>query len=131
VKVRDLLKALEAEGWRLKVIKGSHRQLVHPIKRGRVTAASSVERASGRHASQYPKTSGDRSMKEYIVVIEKGVSSYGAYVPDLPGCVAVADTRAEVVRLIRESMDMHLKGMAEDGDPIPEPTSQVEIIGVP
>ncbi len=62
-------------------------------------------------------------MKEYLVIIEKGESSYGAYVPDLPGCVAVGETREEVDHLIRESITMHLEAMREDGEPIPEPVS--------
>ena len=62
-------------------------------------------------------------MKEYLVIIEKGESSYGAYVPDLPGCVAVGETREEVDHLIRESITMHLEAMREDGESIPEPVS--------
>jgi predicted RNase H-like HicB family nuclease len=62
-------------------------------------------------------------MKKYAVIIEKGPSNYGAYVPDLPGCVAVAETLDEVERLIREAIEFHLEGMREDGDPIPEPTT--------
>ena len=62
-------------------------------------------------------------MKEYLVVIEKGDTSYGAYVPDLPGCVAIGETSEEVEQLIRESIAMHIEAMKEDGDLIPEPTS--------
>jgi predicted RNase H-like HicB family nuclease len=62
-------------------------------------------------------------MKKYAVIIEKGPNNYGAYVPDLPGCVAVADTPEEVERLIREAIEFHLEGMREDCDPIPEPTT--------
>jgi len=43
---------------------------------------------------------------EYLVVVEKGKTSYGAYVPDLPGCVAVAETRREVLKLIREGITL-------------------------
>ncbi len=59
----------------------------------------------------------------YAVIIEKGETSYGAYVPDLPGCIAVGKTRDEVETLIREAIEFHLEGMAGDGDRIPEPTS--------
>ena len=62
-------------------------------------------------------------MKEYLVVIEKGDASYGAYVPDLPGCVAIGETSEEVEQLIRESIAMHIEAMKEDGELIPEPTS--------
>jgi predicted RNase H-like HicB family nuclease len=66
----------------------------------------------------------------YAVVIEKGPVSYGAYVPDLPGCVAVGDSAAEVKKLISEAISMHLDGMREDGEAIPEPSSQCEYIEV-
>ena len=62
-------------------------------------------------------------MKEYLVVIEKGDASYGAYVPDLPGCVAIGETSEEVAQLIRESIALHIEAMKEDGELIPEPTS--------
>lgn len=64
----------------------------------------------------------------YAVILEKGPSSYGAYVPDLPGCVAVGDTAEEMRKLIREAIQAHLEGMRRDGDPIPEPTSLAEYI---
>ena len=50
-------------------------------------------------------------MRSYTVIIEKGPHSYGAYVPDLPGCVAAAATKDEVVRLIREAIEFHLEGL--------------------
>ena len=64
----------------------------------------------------------------YAVVIEKGETSYGAYVPDLPGCVAVGETLVEVGQLIREAIQLHLDGIREEGLPIPEPTSRVEYV---
>lgn len=66
----------------------------------------------------------------YAVIIEEGASSFGAYVPDLPGCVAVAETREEVLRLIEEAIDFHLEGLREDGQPIPEPSSSVEYVEI-
>ncbi|MBH8561122.1 type II toxin-antitoxin system HicB family antitoxin [Nostoc sp. CENA67] len=69
----------------------------------------------------------------YAVVIEKGETSYGAYVPDLPGCVAVGETLEEVKLLIAEAIEFHIEGMLEDGLPIPQPTSiahEVEILEV-
>ena len=59
----------------------------------------------------------------YAVVIEKGESNYSAYVPDLPGCVAVGDTLEETQREIQEAIEFHLEGMRADGLPIPEPSS--------
>jgi predicted RNase H-like HicB family nuclease len=67
---------------------------------------------------------------QYIVIIEKGPTSYGAYVPDLPGCVAVGATRQEAEELIKGAIEMHLQGMREDGDPIPEPTTEAALVDV-
>ena len=64
----------------------------------------------------------------YAVVIEKGPASCGAYVPDLPGCVAVGDSVEEVRKLIGEAIQAHLDGMREDGDPIPKPSSLAEYV---
>ncbi len=67
---------------------------------------------------------------EYLVVIERGPSSYGAYVPDLPGCVAVGESRAEVEALIREAVGLHIEGLREEGRPLPEPHSTSEFVSV-
>ncbi len=66
----------------------------------------------------------------YAVVIEQGPASYGAYVPDLPGCVATAAAREEVVRLIQEAIEFHIEGLRQDGQPVPPPLSSVEFIDV-
>lgn len=67
---------------------------------------------------------------EYLVVVEKGKTSYGAYVPDLPGCVAVGETRREVLKLMREAIELHIEALREQGEPIPPPTSRSEVIKV-
>ena len=64
----------------------------------------------------------------YLVIIEKGESGWGAHVPDLPGCIAVAGTRKEVRVLIKEAIDFHLDGLREHGRPIPVPSSESEFI---
>ena len=66
----------------------------------------------------------------YAVVIEKGQSNYSAYVPDLPGCVAVGDTIEETQREIQGAIEFHLEGMRADGLPIPAPSSQVDYVEV-
>jgi len=70
-------------------------------------------------------------VKKYALVIEKGEENYSAYSPDVPGCAAAVDTLDEVRRLFREALALHLEGLAEDGDPIPEPSSVVEYLDVP
>ena len=68
---------------------------------------------------------------KYVYVIEKaGDGSFSAYVPDLPGCVAAAETKSEVVHLIREAIEFHLDEMRGDGLPIPEPSSTAEYVEV-
>ena len=67
---------------------------------------------------------------QYLVIVEKGPSSYGAYVPDLPGCVAVGGTRAEVTRLTHEAMEFHIEGLIGDGQTVPSPASQAELVDV-
>ncbi len=66
----------------------------------------------------------------YLVIVELGSNSYGAYVPDLPGCAVVADTRKEVLKLIREAIPLHLESLREHGDPIPEPFSTMGFVHV-
>ena len=66
----------------------------------------------------------------YLGVIEKGENSFGAYIPDLPGCAAVAETREEAFQLIREAVDLHVSAMRERGDELPEPASSTEYVQV-
>ena len=65
-----------------------------------------------------------------MVVIERGESSWGAHVPDLPGCAAVGETRDEVVGLIREAIALHIDALRRDGLPVPKPTSEGEFVDV-
>jgi predicted RNase H-like HicB family nuclease len=66
----------------------------------------------------------------YAIVIENAGANFSAYVPDLPGCVAVGESLAEVERQIREAIEFHLEGMREDGSPIPPPSSKVDYVEV-
>jgi predicted RNase H-like HicB family nuclease len=66
----------------------------------------------------------------YLVVVEKGPTSFGAYVPDLPGCIAVGETREEVLASIHDAIEFHLEGLREQGQPIPAPSSSSEVIDV-
>jgi predicted RNase H-like HicB family nuclease len=64
----------------------------------------------------------------YLVVLEKGESSWGAHVPDLPGCVAVGESRGEVVVLIKEAIDLHIENLRDNGEPVPPASSEVELV---
>jgi predicted RNase H-like HicB family nuclease len=63
------------------------------------------------------------TIMRYAIVIEKADGNFSAYVPDLPGWVSTGATLGEVKENIREAIDLHLEGLREDGDPIPEPTT--------
>jgi predicted RNase H-like HicB family nuclease len=65
-----------------------------------------------------------------MVVIEEGPTSFGAYVPDLPGCIAVGETRAEVLKLIEEAIELHIEGLRDEGAEIPKPHTSSEFVEV-
>ncbi|NOU23673.1 MAG: type II toxin-antitoxin system HicB family antitoxin [Methyloglobulus sp.] len=66
----------------------------------------------------------------YMVIVEKGESSYGAFVPDLPGCIAVGETEQEVMVLIQEAIQFHLEDLQSEGRPIPQPVSKSTFVDV-
>ena len=67
---------------------------------------------------------------KYLVLVEKGPESWGAYAPDLPGCIAVGKSQNEVTHLIHDAIEFHLEGLRESGEPIPEPHSYVDYVEV-
>lgn len=66
----------------------------------------------------------------YTVVFEKGPTSYGAYVPDLPGCVAVGETLPEARTLINEAVKLHIESLLEAGERVPQPSSTAEQVEI-
>ena len=66
----------------------------------------------------------------YTVIYEKGLTSWGAYVPDVPGVISVGDSRDEVEHLIQEAIELHLGGMREEVVPIPSPSSFAGVIEI-
>jgi len=69
-------------------------------------------------------------MHRFLIVIEKAENNYSAYSPDLPGCVATGASLEEVKKNMQSALEMHIQGMMEDHQPIPEPHSYVEYIAV-
>lgn len=67
---------------------------------------------------------------QYMVVLEQGITSYGAYVPDLPGCMAVGEHKEEALELIKEAIALHLEMLREQGVSIPKPFSTGELVEV-
>lgn len=68
--------------------------------------------------------------KQYTVIYEHGEDNWSAYVPDLPGCIATAATRAEIEVQIREAVEFHIEGLRLHGDPVPEPTVEASQVTV-
>ena len=66
----------------------------------------------------------------YMVVVEEGPTSYGAHVPDLPGCIAVGDSREEVLNLIREAIELHIEGLQDQNLPVPQASSTSEFVEI-
>lgn len=66
----------------------------------------------------------------YLVVVEHGKEGWGAHVPDLPGCIAVGETREETPQLIRGAIAFHIEGLHDAGVAIPMPSSEGEVIDV-
>ena len=67
---------------------------------------------------------------KYAVVIETSETGYSAYVPDLPGCVAVGESIDETERLIQEAVEFHLDGLREDGMAVPPGTTRAKYVEV-
>jgi len=67
---------------------------------------------------------------QYTVVVEQGEVSWGAYVPDLPVCIAAGETREEVLELIRDAIEFHIEGLRENGEAVPEPHSFSELVEI-
>ncbi|HEY3458192.1 MAG TPA: type II toxin-antitoxin system HicB family antitoxin [Bryobacteraceae bacterium] len=66
----------------------------------------------------------------YTVIVEKSENNYGAWAPDLPGCVSTGATVEETLANMREAIELHLEGMRADGDPIPEPSATAAVVQV-
>ena len=69
-------------------------------------------------------------VREYLVVLEPTERNFGAYSPDLPGCVATGGTAEETLRRMRKAVAMHIRGLEEDGLPVPEPQSKASYVSV-
>ena len=69
-------------------------------------------------------------MIRYVALIEKTGTGYSAHVPDLPGCIAAAETYDETVQLIHDAMEFHIEGMILHGEKVPPPTTAAESVEV-
>jgi predicted RNase H-like HicB family nuclease len=88
---------------------------------------------SARDAQQHAQASRierTTASMRYLVIVERGGNSFGAYVPDLPGCAVVGETREEALQLIREAIELHVTSLRQQGSPVPEPASTTEFVQV-
>ena len=93
--------------------------------------ATRSPRARSTASTRRPARSRNEPRHEAIaIVIEEAESNYAAYVPSLPGCIATGPTVEEAERRLREAIELHVEGMCEDGQPIPDPSSRVEYLDV-
>ena len=69
-------------------------------------------------------------MKKYLVIYEKAKENYSAYSPDIPGCIATGKTRKETEKNIKEAISLHIDGLKEDGQSLPEPSSFTEYVEI-
>jgi predicted RNase H-like HicB family nuclease len=91
-----------------------------------------AQRGVAERLSREARQSWEARARRYAIVIKKNpAGNLSAHVPDLPGCLATADTLDELKRLIQEAIEVHVEGMRKDGKTIPEPTTEVDYIAAP
>jgi predicted RNase H-like HicB family nuclease len=126
--VHQMIKLIEADGWTLERVRGSHRHYVHATKPGVGDRARQAEPGlAHRYRAQHPETGRYRqeaAVRTYAIIIERSDDGgYGAWSPDLPGCVALGDTEQEALSEMKEAMRGHLEVMRERGETIPNPST--------
>jgi predicted RNase H-like HicB family nuclease len=131
VKVRDVIKMLEDDGWFEVRQRGSHRQFKHASKPGLVTGRREARRRPRAGDVEQRFEAGRVEAMKYLIVIEQTATGYSAYSPDLPGCIATGSTRDEVEREMKGAIAFHLDGLKAEGMAIPQPSSSSSYVEVP
>ena len=122
---QDVIRELEADGWKLVRVTGSHRHFRHEARTGVVT----VPQPRADTPAAAPKSSPAR---HYVGLIHKDPDSdFGISFPDFPGCVSAGATLDETLAMGREALQGHVELMAEVGEAIPEPTSIEAVVADP
>ena len=132
MKVSEVLRMLQMDGWNLAATRGSHRQYKHASKPGRVTFPGKPgdDLAPGTLNSILKQADLKCGFMRYAIVIEQAENNFSAFVPDLPGCVATGKTIAEVETETRDAITFHVEGLREDHIPVPPGLSDVEYVEV-
>jgi predicted RNA binding protein YcfA (HicA-like mRNA interferase family) len=120
--VRDVIRLIQRDGWKLVRIRGSHLHLAHPSKAGLITIP-------GRPGDELAP--GRTEAMKYLVVVEETGTGYSAYSPDLAGCAATGANRKEVEASMREAIEFHLEGLEAEGDRVPVPRSYSTYVDIP
>jgi len=132
VRVQELLARLQADVLVSGAAEGQPSAVSSSIEAGNRDRGGKAEcRSAAMHFGKHPEAGWPqevRSDMQYLVVIERGPTSFGAYVPDLPGCVAVGEPQQEVEHLIREAIEFHIEGLRGDGQAVPEPNSTPQLV---
>jgi len=127
LKVSEVIKLVEADGSYLDRVTGSHRQFRHAVKPGTTTIAGKPSDTLPPGTEEHPEAGrhwAEAALTGYAVILERGDDGgYGAWSPDLPGCVAVSDSYDECVRLMREAISLHVDSLRRHGEPIPQPST--------
>jgi predicted RNA binding protein YcfA (HicA-like mRNA interferase family)/predicted RNase H-like HicB family nuclease len=123
VKVREIIKIIQDDGWFLARTRGSHRQFHHPARRGTVTVAGSANDDCPKRRFTVSSNKQDfaDSMEHYLIVIEPSATGFGAFSPDVPGCVATGTTVEQTLSEMRAALAFHFEGITGAGEPVPEP----------
>ena len=139
---REVIKILKRDGWYEVTQVGRHKQFKHPVKKGRGRCLIRKERFRWERLRALRNTQvsgcGDPGCRprnrvmEYIVYLHKDrKSDYGVSFPDFPGCVTSGKTLDQARRMATEALSLHIEGMAEDGEPIPEPSTLDDVAADP
>ena len=125
---REVLTLLRADGWKLKAQVGSHMQLDHSIRKGKVTVPHPRKDTTFKDAKEYRTTvwvkiaEAKMTQRVYYGTVCEGSGNYGIVFLDFPGCISAGDTMEEVIAMGHEALQLHLDGMIEDEDNIPAPS---------
>ena len=132
MKVREVVRLLERNGWVEMRSRGSHRHFKHPDRALVVTVPGNEgkELAPGTLKRYTQEGGAEMSARRYPVVIEKTDTGFSAYSPDVFGCAAVGDTEEETRRNFQEALIAHFCAMREVGEEIPEPHTSVDYVEV-
>lgn len=122
---QDVIRELEADGWKSVRVTGAHRHFRHEARPGVVTVPEPAPDAPAAAPKSGPA-------QHYVGLIHKDPDSdFGVSFPDFPGCVSAGASLDETLAMGREALQAHVELMVEVGEAIPEPTSLEAVVSDP